>query len=172
MKTLILLRHAKSSWNHAGLSDFDRPLAPRGLRDAPRMAKRLKHAGAKPDVLFTSPAARALATAGIFAEVLQLSIERVAKEAQIYEASASDLLDLVRGLHDSWQTVMFVGHNPGFTQLARQFSVGAPGNIVTCGWIALALPAAQWQDACPDGHADFIYDFPKNPSPTEQRLPR
>lgn len=168
MKNLILVRHGKSSWEHSGLADFDRPLAPRGLRDAPRMARRLAHAGGKPDVIISSPAVRAFATAEIFAEELHIAPDRIVREPQIYEASSPELLDLVHGLHDSWQSVMLVGHNPGFTQLAGRFSGDAPANIVTSAWVTLALPASRWIEVRPDGTAPLLYDFPKNPEPVGQ----
>ncbi len=86
MKELILVRHGKSSWEKAGVRDFDRPLAPRGMRNAAEMARRLVHLGKHPDVIVTSPARRALATAEIFAEVLGIETERLHKEPRIYEA--------------------------------------------------------------------------------------
>lgn len=167
MKNLILVRHGKSSWDHPR-PDFDRPLATRGLRDAPRMARRLGHAGPGPDVIISSPAARAIATAEIFAAELQVADERLIREPAIYEASCQELLALVNGLHDSWQSVMLVGHNPGFTQLAAQLSQDAPANIVTSAWVAIALPADRWLDIRPDGRATLIYDYPKNPEPEVQ----
>lgn len=165
MKTLILVRHGKSSWDHPGLADFDRPLAQRGLRDAPRMARRLRHAGAQPDVIISSPAARAFATAEIFAEELALGEDRLIRNPGIYEASWPELLDLLQGLHDSWQTVMLVGHNPGFTQLAAQLADAAPGNIVTSAWAVLSLPVEHWLDVRAGVRANLVYDFPKNPNP-------
>lgn len=164
MKTLILVRHGKSSWDHPGLADFDRPLAQRGLRDAPRMARRLRRAGARPDVIISSPAARANATAEIFADELALGDDRLIREPAIYAASWQELLDLVQGLHDSWQTVMLVGHNPGFTQLAAQLADDAPGNIVTSAWVVLALPVERWLDVRAGCRAELVYDFPKNPN--------
>ncbi len=165
MKSLILVRHGKSSWDHPGLADFDRPLSGRGQRDAPRMAKRLQRRGAKPDVIVSSPARRALETARIFAMQLGINEERLILEKNIYEASWQELLDIVRGLHDSWQCVMLVGHNPGFTSLASQLGREAPDNIPTSGCASLALAVHHWHAVRPDQNADLEFDYPKNPHP-------
>ena len=165
MKTLILVRHGKSSWDHAGLSDFDRPLSSRGLRDAPKMARRLRHLGAKPDVIISSPARRALATAEIFAEELGLDIDRLHREPRIYEASTGTLLDIVQELHDSWDCVLLVGHNPGFTTLTRALVGAGPDNIPTGAYAIISLDADEWLSVSEGGGQDLVFDFPKNPDP-------
>lgn len=166
LKTLILVRHGKSSWDSAVTGDFERPLAGRGLRDAPRMARRLIRRGRLPQVFVSSPAKRALQTAMIFAEEMGQSPERVIEEPRIYEASAQTLLEIVQQQHDSWDCVMLVGHNPGFTQLAQQLADKAPANIPTCGCLELAMPINSWQLARPGLKTEIWFDYPKNASPS------
>ncbi len=165
MKTLILVRHGKSSWDHPGHKDFDRPLARRGLKDAPAMAQRLARQQMIPDVIVSSPAKRALHTATIFAEELGIDEDRLITERRIYEASWQELLDVVRGLHDSWAAVMLVGHNPGFTSLAHRLAPGAPANIPTSGCAVITLEVDYWNAVQARRDASLLFDYPKNPDP-------
>jgi phosphohistidine phosphatase len=121
MKTLFLMRHAKSSWKHP-LPDEDRPLADRGERDAPRMGKRLAKRTRTPDLILSSPARRALATARIVAKKLGYEPKGIVVDARLYPSSARQLLDVVRGLDDRLKRVMLFGHNPGFANFARRLS--------------------------------------------------
>jgi len=99
MKTLLLLRHAKSDWNDSSLKDFDRPLATRGERDAPRIGKALRKRGQLPDLIISSPAARAKATIEAVAKAAKLDLEIRFDEA-VYGASSAELIKLVLGLRD------------------------------------------------------------------------
>ncbi|HVF89551.1 MAG TPA: histidine phosphatase family protein, partial [Blastocatellia bacterium] len=113
MKTLLLMRHAKSDWADGSLRDFDRPLSERGERDAPRMARALKKLGPLPDVIISSPAARARQTARAVVEAGGLDA-RLEFDGAIYEASTSELMSLVRKIPDDVACAMLIGHNPGF----------------------------------------------------------
>jgi phosphohistidine phosphatase len=144
MKTLLLLRHAKSSWDEASLRDFDRPLAQRGLGDAPRMGRALGERGPAPDLVLSSPAARARQTVELF---LQSSGYDLAPQfdGSIYDASAGELMGLVRGLPDSAGCVLLVGHNPGFEYLASRLAakqVRMPTAALAC----IELPVEKWED--------------------------
>ena len=144
MKTLLLLRHAKSSWDDSSLRDFDRPLADRGKRDAPRMGRALKDRGPAPDLIVSSPAARAKATAeaaiksGGFAASLQL-------DQGIYDASTPELLRIVRRLPDESSCVLMVGHNPGFEELVYRLS-GAHERMATAALAAIEFQVDRWDD--------------------------
>jgi len=116
MRTLHLLRHAKSSWDDVALPDHERPLAPRGLRAAAAMRDHVAAAGLHVELVLVSPAVRAQQTwesvaAGVVAG-------QVRTEAAIYEASANELLRLVHGVDGELGSVLLVGHNPGFHDLA------------------------------------------------------
>lgn len=117
MKTIYLLRHAKSSWKDATLDDFDRPLNKRGRRAAARMGKYLVANGIEPAQILCSSAERTRETLGYLQKAIGTSIP-TRFEKGIYEAEASDLLSRLRGLSEVLPSVMVIGHNPGMERLA------------------------------------------------------
>ena len=121
MKTLFLIRHAKSSWDDTALPDKDRPLNDRGRRDAPKMGERLAKRDVKPDLILSSPAVRALRTAEIIAKKLDYRRKIVVNE-RLYAVGADDLLDVIHRLGDKVERVMLFGHNPELTELAHRLS--------------------------------------------------
>ncbi|HYP29516.1 MAG TPA: histidine phosphatase family protein [Blastocatellia bacterium] len=144
MKTLLLMRHAKSDWGDTSLRDFDRPLAERGERDAPRMARALKERGPLPDLIISSPAARARQTseAVIASAGLGASLEF---EGSIYEASTAELMKVVRGIPDASGCAMMVGHNPGFEGLVARLS-GAGERMPTAAIACIEFDVDGWED--------------------------
>jgi phosphohistidine phosphatase len=161
MKRLLLVRHAKSSWNHPGLDDFDRPLNKRGKHDAPMMAERLARRGIRPDAIVVSPAKRAKRTAKLLAEGMGVSQDHVRDEAQIYEASVPMLLQVIAGFDDNWSFVMLVGHNPGLTSLVNALAGSVIDNLPTCGVADISLDIERWRDVAPGcGTCQFL-DYPK-----------
>lgn len=146
MKTLFVIRHAKSSWNTPGMRDFDRPLNQRGLRDAPFMAAMLAKQHAKPDLIVSSPAKRALTTAQYFADAFGIPKTDIVTESSIYEAYVEDLLDVVTSLDDRFNTVLLFGHNPGLTLFINDYDENSLINLSTCGIAELTCDAEQWSD--------------------------
>src|SRR5437899_2174425 len=122
MKTLFLIRHAKSSWDDTALPDKDRPLSDRGRRDAPKMGKRLAKRDVKPDLILSSPARRALTTAEIIAKKLDYKRKNIVVEDRLYSGAVHDLLNVVQKLGDKLERVMLFGHNPELTELAHPLS--------------------------------------------------
>lgn len=146
MKTLVLVRHAKSSWKDDSLPDHDRPLNKRGKRDAPEMGRRLADLVGTPDLIVSSPASRALATARIIAEETGYPADGVREDARIYEAGSAEILDVIRGLEDELDRVFLIGHNPGLTDLVNELSEPAVDNVPTCGMVELLLATRRWGD--------------------------
>ncbi len=144
MKTLILCRHAKSSWKHP-VQDIHRPLNGRGLRQAPLVARQ---ALKQPDAIFSSPASRAYATALFYFEMQQWDIRKLQLEPALYEAGVDELLFFVNQLHDQLGSVMLFGHNPGFNQLQDFLLAEVQGNLVTSARVELALDIDSWRSAC------------------------
>jgi len=144
MKTLFVIRHAKSSWDEPGLSDLERPLNDRGLRDAPFMAKMLRGKGIPVDKLISSPAKRAHDTASFFAGEWKIHTSSVGVERAIYEASPAGLLDLVHAFSNDWETVFLFGHNPTLTSFVNFFSREYLVNLPTCGIVHLVSEAEKW----------------------------
>jgi phosphohistidine phosphatase len=161
MRTLTLIRHAKSSWEQEDLHDFERPLNERGRRDAPAMAARLKQAIGQPDILISSPALRAITTARIFAGVLGISTDSILLQAKIYEASVSTLLQIVQGLDDQYNNIALFGHNPGFSELARRLAPCDFDELPTCGIAHIALPVKHWREAGSKAGALHYRSWPK-----------
>jgi len=164
MKRLILLRHAKSSWKHPNLPDFQRPLNKRGKSDAPAMAQRMLELQIKPDLIISSPAKRALTTANIMAEKLGFDAALIIKEPEIYEGSISTLLYVIRNLDSDATCVMIVGHNPGFTYLANQLTGTRIDNVPTCGIVCVDFKCETWFEVEKEHGKLVFFDFPKNSS--------
>lgn len=146
MRTLYLIRHAKSSWDSPGLRDFNRPLNERGLHDAPRMAQRLAQDGVRPDLLVSSPAKRALTTALFFAGTFGVADDAVLRHSDIYEATPQQILRIVHELPDTAHTVLLFGHNPTFTEVANRFSDTFIQNVPTCGIVRIESSAPNWRE--------------------------
>src|SRR5688500_11253691 len=113
MKTLLLLRHGKSSWDDPALGDFDRPLNERGVNDSKLIGKYAVRKRVKADLVLSSPATRAKDTARLFVAAAALK-KAPAYDERIYESSVRRLLQVISGLDDSNKTIVLVGHNPGF----------------------------------------------------------
>jgi len=133
MKRLYLVRHAKSSWKHPEFTDFERTLNKRGKRDAPEMGERLARKGVCPDLMVSSPAMRAISTARVLAEKVGYSLAEICEEEAIYGAHWSGLLGVIQDFPDAMDTVLMVGHNPGFSMLAEYLTATRVDNMPTCG---------------------------------------
>jgi phosphohistidine phosphatase len=161
VKTLCLVRHAKSSWGNPALSDFERPLNGRGERDAPRMAKRLKEKRIVFDLILSSPAQRALSTALHFAKVLETPPSILKTEPALYHASPDTMMNVIRHLKDTVAAVVIVAHNPGLTDFVNECLQERIVNISTCGIVACTLPITHWADATWGKGRKLFYDYPK-----------
>lgn len=163
-KTLYLVRHAKSDWNHPDLSDFERPLNPRGLRDAPAMGLRLKKLGVSPAVMVSSPARRAQQTTQLIRQALDFPVDRVVFNENIYEASVQTLLNIIQQLDDSVSSAMLIGHNPAMSELIRKLT-GSYAEMPTLGVATLRISSPEWSKtgSCPAVLEDFTY--PKKADP-------
>lgn len=161
MKTLVLVRHAKSSWKDASLADRDRPLNRRGQRDAPRMGRRLAGLIGRPDLIISSTAARALATSRLVAEAVGYPVKGILADERIYEAGSAEILDVVRGLKNKWDTVLLIGHNPGLTNLVNELSVPAIDNVPTCGAVEFQMAVERWADVSRESVRRASFTTPK-----------
>ncbi len=145
MKQLLLVRHGKSDWDHPGLSDHDRVLNDRGLRDAPRMATALQQGGIVPDLIVTSTATRAATTAAMIAEGLGYSAERIVKVPDLYLAPPRTILRVVQGLEESADTVLVFGHNPGMHETVNLLCEAAGlEDFPTLAIARIALEVDHW----------------------------
>jgi len=161
MKTLYLCRHAKSSWADPGMDDFDRPLNERGQRNAPFMANVFKERGEPVDLIVTSPANRARATARHFVSVLGLAPDRFREDRAIYLAERHALAHLIGKLPNSADRVVLFGHNPGFTDLLNHLSDAGVDNMPTCSMVRIDLPVNDWQHIVKGIGTLVWFDYPK-----------
>lgn len=152
MKSLYLLRHAKSSWDSPAANDFDRPLADRGLKDAPKMGKAFLRTGLPLDLIRCSTAKRARETCQLFVKGSGFA-GTVDFEPSIYEASVETLFGVLRTVRDVHDSVMLVGHNPGFEDLAGALCGhrGTPASVLvpTCTLVAFQLAIDRWKSVSP-----------------------
>jgi phosphohistidine phosphatase len=161
MRTLYLIRHAKSSWDNPGIRDFDRPLNERGLREAPKMADILQEQGLFPDLLVSSPAKRAISTARFFARAFQYTEDKIQQVPEIYEAYPRDILKIISELPNIAHKVLLFGHNPTFTDVANTFSNVWIDNVPTCGIVQIETSAENWNEMYEGNSKVICCYFPK-----------
>lgn len=145
MKTLMLVRHAKSDWGQPGLADHDRPLNDRGLRDAPAMGARLRERGSVPDAIRSSTALRAQTTANLIARELGLDAASVELDERLYGSSPQTILRVVAELDDALGRAMIIAHNPGMADLAYDLT-GSIGEMPTCAVLELDFDVDEWAE--------------------------
>lgn len=161
MKTLTLLRHAKSSWNDSSLADHERPLNKRGERDAPVMGARIQEAGIRPSLILTSPAVRAWTTAKIVAREISYPLEFLQREERLYHAGVRRILEVLSQQDASFNSVMVVGHNPGLTDFANYLVPDVTHNIPTCGIVSFKIESDDWNINDSKSIEFAHYDYPK-----------
>lgn len=155
MKTLLLLRHAKSSWGDPSLADFNRPLNERGLRAVPRVGCELARRGVTPDKVLASPAQRTRETAELVSKAARLDA-KIVFDQRIYAASLARLLEVLRDATDADETILLVGHNPGLEELLAHLTGGVLP-MPTAALAKLDLDVDSWRriDAA-NAHLDWF----------------
>lgn len=149
MKTLLVMRHAKSSWGDPGLADFDRPLNERGLEAAPLMGRYMRGHGLRPDLILCSTAARARQTAALVAGAAGFDAE-LRHDERIYEATSARLVEVVSQADESADALLVVGHNPGLEELIERLT-GESRRMPTAALARVQLDVERWaklRDGC------------------------
>ena len=160
MKKVYLVRHAKSSWEELELRDFDRPLNSRGIKDAYLISKWISHNREAPEVMFSSPAARALHTAMIFSRSLSFPFSSIRIHDELYFSSSSGLLDFLRKRKDKFESVMIFSHNPTITDFVNQCQDEVIDNVPTSAMVSLNFHVNSWEEI--QMKADLVFfDYPK-----------
>lgn len=163
MKTLILIRHAKSSWEAPGASDSERPLNERGKKDAPEMAKRLRKRGLKIDAFVSSPAERAFRTARFFAKEFDEKKDDIIVEKALYAAMPAQFEQVIAAMKDKYDTIALFSHNPGMTDYVNTLCSVRTDNMPTCGIFAVQADVKSWADFAKAEKIFLFFDYPKNP---------
>ena len=163
MKKLYLVRHAKSSWEDPNLSDQQRPLNKRGLKNAPEMGARMAIAGVKLDRIITSPAQRALHTARFIAKATGYGEDRLEQNDDLYFNGLTAMLNIIRTTDDNVNTLMLVGHNPDMTAMLNSLCGYQVDNMPTCAIACIGVKEDSWADVDYDECDLLNYNIPKNP---------
>lgn len=161
MKTLYIIRHAKSSWEDSVFDDFDRPLKERGEKDAIRMGKRLKEREITVDLIISSPAKRAIETCQAIAKILGYPANKIKTDKKLYHADEDAICSILKSIKDTNKVVMLFGHNPGFTGFANQMLNETITNIPTTGVVAGKLNIESWKEIKASCGEILFFDFPK-----------
>ncbi|HEX8428395.1 histidine phosphatase family protein [Hymenobacter sp.] len=163
MKSLYLMRHAKSSWSFEDLTDEQRPLNGRGREDAPRMGQALAKRNIQLDLLLSSAAVRALTTAALVAKELNYSHEQIVVRPEIYHADVHTLLDVVRSCPDKANSVLLVGHNNTISDFANLLSPGAlHEEMPTAGIVCLHVNVHKWVELDQSNTEFYFFDRPRD----------
>lgn len=161
MKKIYLIRHAKSSWKDETLSDFERPLNGRGKRDVVFMGKRLKMFNVMPDLIYTSPAKRALKTAKEIAKEIDCEKKRIINADALYEGSYESYLDLIHSIDDKHASVFLIAHNPAITEVGERLSGAILSNIPTCAIVCISFDVQSFKEICEESGHILFFDYPK-----------
>jgi phosphohistidine phosphatase len=162
MKTLLLIRHAKSSWNDPDVDDFDRPLNKRGKQNAPEMASRLMLRGVVPELIIASPAKRTSSTAKIMAKEWHYPKEAILFEEELYLCYASTFLKVITKIDDDFSAVAIFAHNPGITDFANYLTQEIRiDNVPTTGIFAVQAFTDSWKDFDRARKTFLFFDYPK-----------
>jgi phosphohistidine phosphatase len=161
-KTLLLIRHAKSSWENFSVKDFDRPLNDRGKKDAPAMAKRLFDKDIAIDVFIASPAKRALKTAEAFCKVYDRKKEKIIFFEELYLAGPDTFTEVISKTSDEYNNIAIFSHNNGITDFANTLTNTRIDELPTCGIFAIKVDAKSWKDFKEAQKEFWFSDWPKN----------
>jgi phosphohistidine phosphatase len=160
MKRLYIARHAKSGWDYTNVKDIDRVLAERGISDAYLMATCfVKDKREIPEIIYSSPATRAIHTALIFSRVSGYAAEKITINSSLYGASQKDLLSEISKLDDRYNRVMLFGHNDGFTHLVNYLmSNESIDNLPTAAIACIDFEISNWEGISNlKGNLQFLY---------------
>ena len=161
-KTLVIIRHAKSDWADASLSDRERPLNGRGEKDAPAAGKRLKARELFPDLIICSDAKRTKQTARRIADVLDYPHKQIMKTADLYLAPVENIQEVIQSAEDEVDTLFLIGHNPGLTEFVNGLTPAfRTDNIPTCGVVGIRVDVSRWKDFEQATKEVFLFEYPK-----------
>lgn len=144
MKTLHIMRHAKSSWDLAGIQDIDRPLLAKGIFNTKQVCDLFLLQHIQPNIIFCSNAARASHTALIMARNLKINTSQISINSLIYAAETSDIVTFISKIPNQYNSVLLIGHNPTFTNLANIFLSNEIGNLSTSGIVSISFDSIDW----------------------------
>ncbi len=161
MKELILVRHAKSSWDNPELKDFDRPLNERGKHDVITMSDRLYGRGVHPDIMISSPAKRTLTTAKVFAKTFKIKMSSIVLIPDLYQAQPAEFYKVIKSIDNQYNCAVLFTHNTGLTDFANELTNVHVDNVPTCGIFAVKIDMDNWRDFAKSSKSFWFFDYPK-----------
>lgn len=161
VKQLYLIRHAKSSWSHPELEDFDRPLNKRGKKNAPLMAGRLSSRGITPQRIVSSPARRARKTARHMADGTGYKKREIIYEKDLYYAEYQDVIAIIEKYFSDVEILFVIGHNSTITDLAENLTGNRFVNVPTCGVVAIEYIGRNNFHILSEPGSLLFFDYPK-----------
>lgn len=162
LKTIILVRHAKSSWDDFSIKDEDRPLTDRGKKNAPEMARRLLKKKIHIDTLLSSPAKRAKSTAEYFAKEYDIPKKKIILIPELYMASSDAFVRTIRNAPEKADSIALFSHNEGITQFANSLSEARIDNMPTCSVFAVKVDINSWNEFETGKTEFYFFDYPKS----------
>lgn len=163
MKTLYIIRHAKSSWGDFTLPDFERPLNDRGKKDAPMMAQFLLDKNINIDVFISSPAKRAFKTCEIFSRVFQKESSAIVRIDDLYHAPSSVFFEQIKKIDPAHNSAAIFSHNPGITDFVNEIEVGVTiDNMPTCAIFSFQINSEHWSDISSAEKTFLFFKYPKS----------
>lgn len=160
MKTLYIVRHAKSSWKYDGINDIDRPLKKRGIEDAHMMSEILKGKIDRPSVFVSSSANRALHTGIIFSNTFKYPLSNLKINKSLYSFSDGYLTKIIKALDDGFDAAIIFSHNHGINDFVNAFGNKFIENVPTCGIVGIQFDTNHWKNI--KKGKTVLADFPKN----------
>ena len=161
MKTLLLIRHAKSDWGNASLPDVERPLNERGKKDAPAMARRLLASQPPPALIICSAAKRAYQTARLMAAEWDYPKESIRKEEKLYEAGLADYYGIIREVDDQYTSLALFGHNPTIGMFANVLTSAQVNHFPTSCIAVFRIYTDRWQSFTESEKELLLLDYPR-----------
>lgn len=162
MKRVIIVRHAKSSWDDASIPDFERPLNKRGEHDAPEMAKRLADKKVDIDAFISSPAKRAKKTASLFAKEFGQSKDDLVLVDALYHAAPDQFYETIEKAPAKAKTIAIFSHNPGITEFVNSLTETRVDDMPTCAVYAVKADIKDWTEFRQAKREFWFFDFPKS----------
>ena len=162
MKTVVAIRHGKSSWDHLNLSDIDRPLKERGKRDAKIIGGELLNSQVLPKEVFSSPAKRAYSTCQMICEILGFAENKISIDKRLYFTGVKSIMNVIHDANDYHDCIFLFGHNPDMTQLANHFSEHQIDNVPTTGMLVISFNVDEWRATDYHNGKLELFDYPSN----------
>jgi phosphohistidine phosphatase len=161
MKILLLIRHAKSSWDDPAQKDFDRPLNARGLKDAPMMARRLLDKKVKIDAFISSPAKRAKKTCELFMKEYKANEDKIILQSKLYMAEPDLFFQTIKKIDPAVEHAVIFSHNNGITEFVNRLTKVRIDNMPTCSVFAIKIHSNHWTDFEKAEKEFWFFDYPK-----------